>query len=154
MKMFKKTAGRLLALAMIMTMVLAFAACGAPEEEDAAAPVENPVNVTMEIVIGLEAAAEGGFEGLAETAFVVEEGSNLQEAFLLFCKANDISITVNEDIAYVTEIMGLTEKDYVETTGWIFQVNGEVPSVPAAEIVLVEGDKITWEFVDFATYSW
>ena len=76
------------------------------------------------------------------------------EATELFCVSNDISITIDTDKSYVTEIGGLTEKDYAETTGWIFKVNGEIPSVPADQVIIAENDEIRWEFVDFATYSW
>ena len=36
----------------------------------------------------------------------------------------------------------------------IFKVNGEIPSVPADQVIIAENDEIRWEFVDFATYSW
>lgn len=138
----------------ILLCVMAMVACGSPSDTYEPVPPVNPVNVTMEIVIGLEDATEDGFEGMKETALCVEEGSNLQEATQLFCLANDITCSIDEKNNYVTEIGGLTEKDYMETTGWVFKVNGEVPSVPAVDVVVAENDKITWEFVDFNTFSW
>ena len=112
------------------------------------------MNLTMELFIGLEDAENDGFESISPVSFIAEEGSTVLEATELFCVSNDISITIDTDKSYVTEIGGLTEKDYAETTGWIFKVNGEIPSVPADQVIIAENDEIRWEFVDFATYSW
>ena len=142
---------------LILVLLLAFtlvscgsSGSGAPADE----PVVNPVNLTMEFFIGLEDAENDGFEGILPTSFIAEEGSTVLEATELFCLSNDISITIDTDKSYVTEIDGLTEKDYAETTGWIFKVNGEIPSIPADQVIIAENDEIRWEFVDFTTYSW
>ena len=145
---------KLMTLALALLLMQGLVSCGAPEDTAEPEPIVNPVNLTMEIVIGLEEAVEDGFEGLEETAFIAEEGTNLQDATQLFCMANELTVTIDERKGYLTELMGLTEKDYHEGTGWIFKVNGEIPTVPAQEVIVVENDKITREFVDFNTYSW
>ena len=151
MKMNKKVLNLILVLLLAFTLV----SCGnSSGEAPADEPVVNPVNLTMELFIGLEDTENDGFESIPPSSFIAEEGSSVLEATELFCVSNDISITIDTDKSYVTEIGGLTEKDYAETTGWIFKVNGEIPSVPADQVIIAENDEIRWEFVDFATYSW
>lgn len=156
---------KLLRLLLILPLAFIVASCSTSEPTDSAeAKIVNPVNLTMEIVTDASGTDEGeakedgtkvnGFEGIPVTEFIAEEDSNILEATQLFCMANDISITINAGQSYVTEIGGLAEKTNSDSTGWIFKVNGETPSVPADQVKITENDKIRWEFVDFATYSW
>lgn len=146
---------KLLNLLMILPLALAMVSCSTGDPADSAeTEIVNPVNLTMEVVIDVSDAEEDGFENIPVTEFIAEEDANVLEATQLFCMANDISISVGRDKSYVTEIGGLAEKTYSETTGWIFKVNGESPSAPADQVIITENDKIRWEFVDFATYSW
>ncbi len=94
------------------------------------------------------------FDGVHDEAFIAEEGSTVLEATQLFCMSHDMTITVDSDKGYVTEINGLTAGDYSEQTGWVFLVNGEMGNLTAEEQVLKDGDSITWEFLDAATYPW
>ena len=57
--------------------------------------------------------------------------------------SHDLSITVDRDKGYVTEIDGLTAGDYSDQTGWIFLVNGEMGNMTAEEQILKDGDSIT-----------
>ena len=145
---------KITALTLVLILTMLICACGGPQETAEPDPIVNPVNLTMEIIIGLEDAVEGGFENVSETPFIAEEGTNLQDATQLFCMANDLTVTIDSGKGYLTEMVGLSEKDYTESTGWIFKVNGVIPSVPAQDVIVLENDKITWEFVDFNTYSW
>ena len=146
-------------LVLVLLLTLSLSGCGisgesGSEKHNAEPPVVNPVNLSMEISVELEDAQKDGFEGSGPQGFIAEEGSTVLEATELYCLSNDISISIDSDKSYVTEISGLTEKDYADTTGWIFKVNGEIPTVPADQITIAENDEIRWEFVDFATYSW
>ena len=49
----------------------------------------------------------------------------------------------------MTSLMGVSEKDMADTTGWIFKVNGESGSLGADEEILEEGDEISWELLTF-----
>ena len=68
--------------------------------------------------------------------------------------SHDITISVDEQKGYVTEIAGLTEGDYSKQTGWVFTVNGEMGTLGADEQIIQEGDKIVWEFIDFSAVAW
>ena len=47
---------------------------------------------------------------------------------------------------YVEGIGNLNEFDCGGTSGWMFSVNGEVPSVSAGEYVLKDGDIVRWYY--------
>lgn len=47
--------------------------------------------------------------------------------------------------SYVTSINGLAEKQ-VEGGGWMYEVNGEIPSVAADGFVLSPGDSVRWYY--------
>ena len=50
----------------------------------------------------------------------------------------------NESMVYISGIQYLYEFDYGEFSGWIFRVNGTIPSIGAGEYVLKDGDKVEW----------
>ncbi|MFR2965952.1 MAG: DUF4430 domain-containing protein [Anaerovoracaceae bacterium] len=47
----------------------------------------------------------------------------------------------------------MSDGDYSDNTGWVYTINGETVMVGADEQILKDGDKISWEFVDFSTYQ-
>ena len=150
----KKPLALLLSMILTAGSALILTGCGSTEETGEPELIRNPITLTMEIQVGVEAAAEAGFQDMKETAFAAEENTSLQEAVQLFCLAHDISVTVNPSRDSLTELMGLSKKDFGDATGWIFKVNGQVPTRSPKDIIVVENDKITLEFVDFNTYSW
>ncbi|MDI6907871.1 MAG: S-layer homology domain-containing protein [Thermoanaerobacterales bacterium] len=48
---------------------------------------------------------------------------------------------------YVVAIDGLAEKDYGPSSGWIYVVNGDVPSAAADNCPLEDGDDVLWRYV-------
>ncbi|MCI8608434.1 MAG: DUF4430 domain-containing protein [Firmicutes bacterium] len=134
-------------------LILLTAAC-ADDAETVNQTIANPVPLSMEIQIEFDDASGDGYISLPATDFTAEEGLSVLEATQLFCMSHDISISTDAKGTYITEIGGLSEKDYTETTGWLYEVNGESPSVGANEKKIEENDKILWKFVDFSTVSW
>ena len=149
---------KFLSLTLIFVLCLALAACtqdDTPQTGLSDETTANLIDVSISIAnkAGDVAAAED-FAAVEDAEFSVEEGTNVLDATQIYCVSNDLSIELGGSGDYVTSIGGLTEKDGADTTGWIFMVNGEAGSLGADEVVLEEDDKISWEFVDFATYSW
>lgn len=134
---------KLLSVLLVLVMVFSFAACSGDNEVE----LENPVNFTIEVAIAMDEAA-ADFEGFT-AEYAAEEGSSILEATQFYCENNDISMTINEEWGYITELNGLTEHDYAENTGWVFYLNGESPTVGARDIELSEGDVIKWEFIEW-----
>lgn len=140
---------------LMVLLTLLMVSCGSPAQDGAEEQsIVNPVDLTMEIAIDVEDAQDDGFDGTPETAFIAEEGATVLEATQLFCMANDISLTVDKDGTYVTEMGGLSEGDYAKTTGWIYEIDGESPTVGAAEMVIEKNQKILWKYIDISTISW
>lgn len=143
-------------LSLILILVLCFTAVSCTQKKaEVPENIVNPVNVTISITDsdGDELVAED-FTPVEKTPFIVEEGTNVLDATQIFCISNDIDVEIGASGDYIASLNGLSEKDIEPTTGWIFKINGEAGSLSAKDEVLVEGDEISWEFVDFTTYSW
>ena len=140
----------------LLTLLLGFAMAGCTTQDDADTPedVVNPTNLTFSLTDGTDNPDVENFTTIDEDPFIAEEGSTVLEATELYCMSHDMSITIEKNGSYVTEINGFTQGDYTDTTGWVFTVNGEMPDVGAGEITVEEGDKIAWNFIDFSTYPW
>lgn len=148
---------KLYTLFLSTVLILAFTGCNnskADQQIDQSSII-NPINLTFSLLDadGDELTLDD-FTPIKDEALIAEEGSSVLEATQLFCMSHDLSITVDRDKGYVTEIDGLTAGDYSDQTGWIFLVNGELGNMTAEEQILKDGDSITWEFVDAATYPW
>ena len=148
---------KLFTLFLSTVLILAFTGCNnskADQQIDQSSII-NPINLTFSLLDadGDELTLDD-FTPIKAEALIAEEGSSVLEATQLFCMSHDLSITVDRDKGYVTEIDGLTAGDYSDQTGWIFLVNGEMGNMTAEEQILKDGDSITWEFVDAATYPW
>ena len=48
--------------------------------------------------------------------------------------------------SYVTSINGISEGADGKSSGWMYEVNGEAPTVAANECVLQNGDSVRWYF--------
>ena len=136
-----------------LMMLFTLAACSPQENADSQDPVVNPTNLTFSLTNETENPDVEGFTTIEDDPFIAEEGSTVLEATELYCMSHDMTITIEKNGSYVTEINGFAQGDYSDTTGWIFTVNGELPDVSAGEITIEEGDKIVWSFIDFSTYA-
>lgn len=148
---------KLFTLFLSTILILAFTGCNnsKTDQQIDSSSITHPINLTFSLLDadGDELTLDD-FTLIKDEAFIAEEGSSVLEATQLFCMSHDLSITVDRDKGYVTEIDGLTAGDYSDQTGWIFLVNGEMGNMTAEEQILKDGDSITWEFVDAATYPW
>lgn len=86
---------------------------------------------------------------LERTEIEVPEGASaftvLQEA----CRQFDIQLEYKgavKGFAYVEGIGYLYEYDFGELSGWMYQVNGEFPSVGSGEYIVKENDRIVWVY--------
>ncbi len=59
----------------------------------------------------------------------------------------DSGLEYKESAGYVTEIDGFAQSGYGANSGWTFTVNGDRPSVSAANYILNDGDRINWVYV-------
>ena len=147
---------KLLSFALILILCVSLAACGNNEQQDPEdAPAVNSINVSISIIDsdGDDVDVEG-FTPVENAPFLWKKEQMSWMLPRFTGVSNDIDIEIGGSGDYVTSLMGVSEKDMADTTGWIFKVNGESGSLGADEVILEEGDEISWEFVDFSTYSW
>ncbi|MCI8349167.1 MAG: DUF4430 domain-containing protein [Firmicutes bacterium] len=145
------------AISLLCIFILSFVLVSCSKEKEVSAPedIVNPINVSISFSDSDKDAVEAeDFKAIAETDFIVEEGTSVLDATQLYCVANGLDITVNSSSGYISGMLGLNEGDLADTTGWIYTINGEAVTVSADKQILKEGDKIAWEFVDFSTYAW
>lgn len=141
-------------LCLAILLILTLSACSSePAGDGAEQEIVHPVDLSMEIIIDVDDAGDV-FEGMAATDFIAEEGSTVLEATQLFCMSKDISLSLDKNGTYITEMGGLSEGDYTQTTGWVYEINGESPTVSAAEKIIEKDQKILWKYIDFSTETW
>lgn len=86
---------------------------------------------------------------LPRTEFAFAEGDSVFD--LLTAAARKYEIQMEHeggsgDMAYVNGINYLYEYAYGELSGWIYSVNGEVPSVGCGSYPLKDGDEVLWQY--------
>ncbi len=81
---------------------------------------------------------------LEETGIEIENGDTVYDVFAKVCKDNKILFSAN--MGYIEGINNIYEMDFGKSSGWIYFVNGESPSVGCANYKLSDGDKIEWHY--------
>lgn len=149
-KLWSKNQVSAFLLAIIMLASLSFAGCAKEEAKDAekeAPKLEASLSIDCEMAFKSDAAK-------------VEELANSKDGVILSEKefslmgdkptAMDIlkesGVSYDDAAGYVSEIGGIKEKDFGEQSGWMFIVNGEMPSVGASEYELAKGDKVEFRY--------
>ena len=81
---------------------------------------------------------------LKETEVEIQNGDSVYDVFVEVCKENEILFSAN--MGYIEGINNIYETDFGKSSGWIYFVNGESPSVGCANYKLSDGDKIEWHY--------
>ena len=88
---------------------------------------------------------------LAKTPYKFEKGATVYDALADLCKAKHIHMESKFNSTYqsyyVKGIGHLYEFDAGKRSGWMFQVNGEVPEYGAGKVELHQGDHVRWYYV-------
>lgn len=143
-----------ISVVIILLLSLVLFSCSEKEKPIENEQIVNPIDLSFSLIDGDDDLAIENFEPINDDAFIAEEGSTVLEATMLYCMSHDISVSLDSNQTYITEIGGLTQGDYSDKTGWVFSVNGEIGNLSANEKILQSGDKICWQFVDFSSFSW
>lgn len=90
-------------------------------------------------------------EGIPSDGVVIETVGlslgNGESVFDLLDRAARMSrVTVVEKGGYVSSIANISEQSYGDLSGWVFFVNGEMPSVGCREYFPKDGDVIEWHY--------
>ena len=83
---------------------------------------------------------------LDTTEFKLSEGESVYDILLEAAKEYSISLEHEggSDIVYISGINYLYENDYGDLSGWVYKVNGVLPSVGCGAYKLEDGDVIEW----------
>ena len=81
---------------------------------------------------------------LKETEIEIENGDTVYDVLSEICKKENILFSAN--MGYIEGIDNIFEMDFGKSSGWIYFVNGESPSVGCQSYKLVDGDKIEWHY--------
>lgn len=145
---------KFLSLICVFVLSLALFSCSEKKDDDDSSEITNPINVTISFSDSENDQVEvENFEPIENAEFIVEEGTSVLEATQTYCVANELDIEIDSAGGYITGLLGISDGDYSDNTGWVYTINGETVMVGADEQILKDGDKISWEFVDFSTYQ-
>lgn len=77
---------------------------------------------------------------------VIESGDTVYDVLTEVTARNRIHLETNGsgDSVYIEGIANIYEFSYGDLSGWVFRVNGEMPTVSCSDYVLSAGDSIEW----------
>lgn len=129
-------------ISLLMVMVVALVGCGNQTQEEVK-PTEQTSNNTTETNV----------EELKVTLEVINDGKTESKEVVFTEGETALEVTVRElnaveEGGFVTTINGV-EAGEATKTFWALSVNGEMSMVGAGEVILKDGDKITWELSSY-----
>lgn len=138
---------KFLSLICVFVLSLALFSCSEKKDDDDSSEITNPINVTISFSDSENDQVEvENFEPIENAEFIVEEGTSVLEATQIYCVANELDIEIDSAGGYITGLLGISDGDYSDNTGWVYTINGETVMVGADEQILKDGDKIYKKF--------
>lgn len=121
------------------------ASSGEGASASSSAAMENAMSVAVEID---PSAADGKVDLPAADLALISEDVDLSEGASAYDALVATGAVIEGD-SYVTSINGLNEKAAGPTYGWMYEVNGEAPTVAASECELQPGDVVRWYYASW-----
>lgn len=126
-----------------------------PEETPVAKPDEKSyatISIDMINILDHKAEIEPRYQGfipengivLNATKVEIQEGDTVYSILNRVCKENGIAL--NASNGYVRYINQIGEFDVGKSSGWLFKVNGQLPSIGSSSYKINENDVIEWRF--------
>lgn len=81
---------------------------------------------------------------MGSTQVEIAPGDSVYDVLLRVCKSKNIQMSGSS--TYVKSIANLAEKNYDNSTGWCYYVNGKLPDISAGAYKVKENDKIRWVY--------
>lgn len=128
------------AFLLIITITLMATGCSS-----SVATFTKDANSTKSIQISFTAIGPKDEKMIDDKIKIVGEGANLLEVMEDYFK--DKSLNLVSENGLVSTIKDLASD---KENGWLLYVNGEMAPVGAAELILAEGDKIEWKYLNYA----
>ena len=123
-----------------------------PQKPDAVGTVT--MSIRCDTVAGKDNGSHIPKDGviLPPTVFEIASGETAYDILIEAARSFRISVDSTatgsgaKTMAYVSGIGNLYEFDFGGLSGWVYSVNGRMPSVSCGEYVLSDGDKIEWMY--------
>ncbi len=123
-----------------------------PQKPDAVGSVT--MSIRCDTVAGKDNGSHIPKDGviLPQTVFEIAPGETAYDILIEAARSFRISVDSTatgsgaNTMAYVSGIGNLYEFDFGGLSGWVYFVNGRMPSVSCGEYVLSDGDKIEWMY--------
>lgn len=81
---------------------------------------------------------------LDKTVMTISEDDTVMDLLTAAARRYNLHIDVRAGASYVSGINYLYEFDYGDLSGWMYRVNGEIPSLSASQYTLSDGDTVEW----------
>lgn len=143
-----------LVLLVLVLLVALVAAADIKSADDYYSP-DGEKDVTGHVTLTIRCDTVAGqceLDSIPEDGMILEsavmpigEGDTVYDVLVAAAREYHLQLDASSSgSAYVKGIAYLYEYDFGELSGWMYAVNGELPSVSAAELVLSDGDSIAW----------
>lgn len=126
-------------IAVLLAVVFILSGCVVIKDDNIAQNDPSVMKVTEKITVTVL-----GFEGeeLLNKEFDIKGEATALTA-LQSAAPGEVKMS-STAMPYVTEILGLGEKDHGAMSGWTYEVNGKAPTVGADKYILKSGDRVEW----------
>ena len=118
------------------------------EKENVSGRVTMSIECSSLIGLAEKGAIPDGGVILELTEFEIAEGETAYDILVEAARENGILLDMKGSgkMVYISAIASVYEYEYGELAGWIYRVNGEMPSVGCAAYDLSDGDVIEWSY--------
>lgn len=136
-RFFKKCG--LLVVALTLALALAGMLAGCGQGSSGSAGSAGTISISLKVD-----ATEGDMDVIFDSTMPVKEDATVYDA--LIESGLNLDVGSMSGSVYIDGIGGLVASKTSPLSGWLYAVNGEVPSVGADSYVLKDGDEIVWTF--------
>ncbi|MCM1136859.1 MAG: DUF4430 domain-containing protein [Clostridium sp.] len=131
--------------------------CGEPAPKAEAGALTCTVEIRCDVLVGnaemtnediLPYIPENG-EILAATEVSFNEGATALDVLKSVAQEQKMQLDFEQSPAYGAYVKGINNiygKELGDMSGWLYQVNGESPSVGCSSYQLADGDKVVWQY--------
>ncbi len=111
---------------------------------DGGDPAEGEISVEIEI----DYPDGSGVKDVDDVKFNVPSNSSALDVLQLYAKANNFKVVMDETspTAYVISVNGV---DATDSAGWIYELNEQSIMEQASDVIVAEGDEVSWSFEDW-----
>ena len=113
---------------------------------DAASASASGAAAVDEVAFTLKIDASDVDKGiLYDAPTIAKKGDTVYDA--LIDTGLDLTVVSSSGSTYIDGIEGIVASETGPNAGWLFTVNGEIPSVGAESVEIADGDEIIWTFL-------